>query len=61
MVQRFSGDPGSKATGGVYDFFPKGRMVKPFEDFCFDKPIGSVGWVETTYGVHLIEGARPPH
>ena len=55
LVQRFSGDPGSKATGGVYDFFPKGRMVAPFEDFCFDKPIGSVGWVETTYGVHLIE------
>ena len=44
LVQRFSGDPGSKATGGVYDFFPKGRMVKPFEDFCFDKPIG-FGWV----------------
>ena len=55
LVQRFSGDPGSKATGGVYDFFPKGRMVKPFEDFCFDKPIGALGWVETTYGVHLIE------
>ena len=55
LVQRFSGDPGSKATGCVYDFFPKGRMVKPFEDFCFDKPIGALGWVETTYGVHLIE------
>ena len=55
LVQRFSGDPGSKSTGGVYDFFPKGRMVKPFEDFCFNKPIGAVGWVETTYGVHLIE------
>ena len=55
LVQRFSGDPGSKSTGGVYDFFPKGRMVKPFEDFCFNKPIGALGWVETTYGVHLIE------
>ena len=55
LVQRFSGDPGSKATGGVYDFFPKGRMVKPFEDFCFNESIGSIGWVETTYGVHLIE------
>ena len=55
LVQRFSGDPGSKNTGGVYDFFPKGRMVKPFEDFCFDKPSGALGWVETTYGVHLIE------
>ena len=30
-------------------------MVKPFEDFCFDKPVGAIGWVETTYGVHLIE------
>ena len=55
LVQRFSGDPGSKGTGGVYDFFPKGRMVKPFEDFCFNEPIGAVGWVETTDGVHLIE------
>ena len=55
LVQRFSGDPGSKSTGGVYDFFPKGRMVKPFEDFCFNKPVGALGWVETTYGVHLIE------
>lgn len=55
LVQRFSGDPGSKSTGGVYDFFPKGRMVKPFEDFCFNESIGALGWVETTYGVHLIE------
>jgi peptidyl-prolyl cis-trans isomerase D len=30
-------------------------MVKPFEDFCFNESIGSIGWVETTYGVHLIE------
>ena len=55
LVQRFSSDPGSKNTGGVYDFFPKGRMVKPFEDFCFNEPVGALGWVETTYGVHLIE------
>lgn len=55
LVERFSGDPGSKSTGGVYDFFPKGQMVKPFEDFCFNERIGALGWVETTYGVHLIE------
>lgn len=55
LVTRFSEDPGSKNTGGVYDFFPKGRMVKPFEDFCFNEPVGSLGWVETDYGVHLIE------
>ncbi len=55
LAARFSEDPGSKNNGGVYDFFPRGQMVKPFEDFCFDKPIGSIGSVETTYGIHLIE------
>ncbi len=55
LALRFSEDPGSKNNGGVYDFFPRGQMVKPFEDFCFDKRIGTVGAVETTYGIHLIE------
>ena len=55
LVTRFSEDPGSKTTGGVYDFFPRGQMVKPFEDFCFDNPIGTIGSVETTYGIHLVE------
>lgn len=55
LVTRFSEDPGSKDKGGVYEFFPRGQMVKPFEDFCFDNPVGSIGAVETTYGVHLIE------
>lgn len=55
LAARFSEDPGSKNTGGVYDFFPRGQMVKPFEDFCFNSKIGAIGSVETTYGVHLIE------
>lgn len=55
LALRFSEDPGSKNNGGVYDFFPRGQMVKPFEDFCFDKRPGTVGAVETTYGIHLIE------
>lgn len=55
LVKRFSEDPGSKDKGGVYDYFPRGQMVKPFENFCFDNPVGTIGAVETTYGVHLIE------
>jgi len=55
LASRFSDDPGSKSNGGVYDFFPKGRMVKPFNDFSFNKPIGAIGSVETSYGVHVIE------
>ncbi len=55
LASRFSDDPGSKSNGGVYDFFPQGRMVQPFNDFSFNKPIGSIGSVETSYGVHVIE------
>ena len=55
LTTRFSDDPGSKSNGGVYEFFPQNRMVKPFNDFSFDKPIGSIGSVETSYGVHVIE------
>lgn len=55
LVTRFSQDPGSVSKGGVYEYFPKGQMVPPFEDFSFNKPIGSIGAVETTYGIHLVE------
>ncbi len=55
LASNFSDDPGSKTNGGVYDFFPKGRMVKEFNDFSFNKRIGTIGSVETSYGVHVIE------
>ena len=55
LAERFSEDPGSKSKGGFYDLFPRGRMVKPFEDFCFENKPGKIGAVETSFGVHLIE------
>jgi len=55
LAERFSEDPGSKSKGGFYDFFTRGRMVKPFENFCFENKPGSIGAVETSFGVHLIE------
>ena len=55
LAERFSEDPGSKSTGGFYDLFPRGRMVKPFEDFCFENKPGKIGAVKTSFGVHLIE------
>ncbi len=55
LAARYSDDPGSKSNGGVYDFFPKGQMVPPFNDFSFGKRIGTIGSVETSYGVHVIE------
>ena len=54
LVNKHSEDPGSKATGGEYEF-KRGRMVKPFENYCFDNRVGSIGTAETNYGLHLIE------
>ncbi|MDW8345611.1 MAG: SurA N-terminal domain-containing protein [Bacteroidia bacterium] len=55
LVLKHSDDPGSKNTGGKYEDFPKGQMVKPFENFALKKPIGSLDKVETTYGWHIME------
>lgn len=55
MVNEFSEDPGSKSTGGKYENFGPGAMVPEFNDFSFDKPIGTLGSVRTTYGIHIVE------
>lgn len=54
LVNKHTEDPGSKATGGEYEF-QRGRMVKSFEEFCFENRVGTVGTAETNYGLHLIE------
>lgn len=55
LVTKYSDDPGSKEKGGVYDYFPQGQMVIPFNDFVFDRPVGTKGVVKTDYGYHYIE------
>ena len=50
-----SEDEGSKMKGGVYEYFPSGRMVGPFNDFAFTQPVGSKGIVKTEFGYHYIE------
>lgn len=55
MVQEFSEDPGSKNTGGKYENFTEGTMVPEFNDFSFEKPIGTLGTVKTSYGIHIVE------
>lgn len=55
MVTLFSEDPGSKNTGGKYENFAQGAMVPTFNDFAFEKPIGTLGTVKTSYGIHIVE------
>ncbi len=56
LAKEYSEDPGSKATGGLYEDFARGTMVKPFEDAAFSIPVGGIsGIVETAYGYHIIK------
>ncbi len=50
-----SDDPGSKQNGGEYDNVMPNQMVKPFNDYIFNNPAGSIGVVETEFGFHVIK------
>jgi peptidyl-prolyl cis-trans isomerase D len=55
LAAKYSDDPGSKDKGGVYEYFPQGQMVGEFNDYSFDKPVGTKGVVKTEYGYHYVE------
>ena len=56
LAKTYSDDTGSKANGGLYESFPRGQMVKPFEDAAFTVPIGQLsGIIETEYGYHFLK------
>jgi peptidyl-prolyl cis-trans isomerase D len=56
LAKAESDDPGSKANGGDLGSFPKGRMVKEFEEAAFNaKEKEIVGPVRTSFGWHVIQ------
>ena len=54
-VKDFSTDQGSVEKGGKYENFISGEMVPEFEEFALDKPVGTIGYVQTDFGFHIIE------
>ncbi len=56
LARQYTEDPGSQENGGLYENFPRGVMVKPFENAAFSVPIGEISEiVETRYGYHIMK------
>jgi peptidyl-prolyl cis-trans isomerase D len=55
LALEVSEDPGSKDEGGDLGFFPRGRMLEPFEEAAFSLEPGVISEViRTSHGFHLI-------
>lgn len=55
LAQEHSQDPGSGSKGGDLGFFPRGAMVKPFEDAVFSmKENQTSDVVRSDFGFHII-------
>ena len=57
LAVEFSDDEGSAADGGDLGFFPRGRMVEPFEEAAFALELNAFTQeaVTSPFGFHIIE------
>lgn len=54
VAQKYSECPSAK-NGGDLGFFPRGKMVKPFEDAAFKAPLKTIqGPIKTEFGYHIL-------
>ena len=54
MLALTNSDDSSAQQGGDLGYFAPGQMVKPFNDYVFNNPVGKIGLVETEFGYHII-------
>jgi len=56
LAEKYTEDPGSKTTGGLYENFTEGTMVEEFNDWSFDnkRKEGDTEIVKTDYGYHIM-------
>lgn len=49
-------EDGNASSGGIYTNVYKGKMVEPFEEWCFDesRQYGDSGLVKTQFGYHIM-------
>ena len=55
LAQANSDDASNAQNGGDLDFFSRGMMVQPFNDYVFHAKVGDIGLVETNFGFHIIK------
>lgn len=56
LAMTHSSDPGSASNGGLYEKVLEGKMVAPFNDWCFaeERKPGDTDIVQTDYGFHVM-------
>ncbi len=60
FVYKYSEDPGSNQPGkdGEYTFDKEINFVQEYKDFGFNKPVGTMEIVKTSFGFHIMENLR---